>query len=465
MTARLPAREMGASRPATEGSGRRALATIALITLMLPVTFSMGTWTMSPSRALFLVLLPIQLFNLLRGQYGKVTYIDWLILGYMAWRTFVPFIHNPQVALQYAGSNSVIFLGGYLVGRATIRTAEDFQWMAKVLAAFVIFSFPFAIYETITGKFVIPHLFEKIPGVTSVKDVNYMRRMGMDRVQFVFVHPIHYGLFCSLALSVYFIGLRGVISGFWRWIGMFIIIACCLMSVSSGPFLSTMAQVGLIFYAFLFRNVDRRWLYFGLFFAFSYTVIELGSNRPGIVALMSLLTFSASTANVRFVLFEYGMAQIMRTPLFGIGFRQWDLPSWMTGSMDNFWLGLALIFGLPAFLFMFGAVVAGLVGIGKRAFKPGGVLSNVRLGWGIMLVSLTLTLATVYIWSEVASLTMFMIGSGVFLLHAREADEGDTPPPAEVDGRAGPTYSRFAPEVSRTASAPPARQRFDKGRR
>ncbi|MBC7143660.1 MAG: hypothetical protein H5U18_16120, partial [Rhodobacteraceae bacterium] len=142
-TARLPAREMRASRPATAGSGRPVLATIALISLMLPVTFTMGTWTMSPSRALFLVLLPIQLFNLMRGQYGKITYIDWLVLGYMAWRTFVPFVHNPQVALQYAGSNSVIFLGGYLAARASIRSAEDFQWMAKVLAAFVIFSFPF----------------------------------------------------------------------------------------------------------------------------------------------------------------------------------------------------------------------------------------------------------------------------------------------------------------------------------
>ncbi len=464
-TARLPAREMRASRPASAGSGRPVLATIALITLMLPVTFSMGTWLMSPSRALFLVLLPIQLFGLLRGQYGKITYIDWLILGYMAWRTFVPFIHNPQVALQYAGSNSVIFLGGYLAGRATIRTAEDFQWMAKVLAAFVIFSFPFAVYETITGKFVIPYLFEQIPGIDSVSDVNYQRRMGMDRVQFVFSHPIHYGLFCSLALAVYFVSLRGIISGFWRWTGMLIIVACCFMSVSSGPFLSAMAQVGLIVYAHLFRNVEKRWLYFGLAFGFFYAVIEVGSNRPGIVALMSLLTFSASTANVRFILFEYGMAQIMRTPIFGIGFRQWDLPSWMTGSLDNFWLAIALIFGLPAFLFLFGAVVTGLVGIGRRAFKQGGGLSNARLGWGIMLVSLTLTLATVFIWSEVASLVMFMIGSGVFMLHAQEAAEGEEAPPAEDDRRSGPTYSRFAPELSRKDTAPPARHQAEKGHR
>ncbi|OYX45093.1 MAG: hypothetical protein B7Z02_02290 [Rhodobacterales bacterium 32-67-9] len=456
---------MRGTRPATAASGRPVLATFALITLMLPVTFNLGTWVMSPSRALFLVLMPIQLFNLMRGQYGKVTCIDWLILGYMAWRTFVPFIHDPRIALQYAGSNSIIFLGGYLAGRATIRSAADFQWMAKVLAAFVIISFPFAVYETITGKFVLPYLFEQIPGVKSVKDVNYMRRMGMDRVQFVFAHPIHYGLFCSLALSVYFVGLRGVISGFRRWAGTLVIIASCVMSVSSGPLLSALAQVGLIFYAHLFRNVERRWLYFGLLFTISYTVIELGSNRPGIVALMSLLTFSASTANVRFILFEYGMTQIAKTPLFGIGFRQWDLPSWMTGSLDNFWLALALIFGLPAFLFLFAAVVTGLVGVGKRAFKPGGELSNARLGWGIMLVSLTLTLATVYVWSEVASLVMFMIGSGVFLLAAHDAPDDESPPPADDNRRSGPAYSRFAPELSRRDATPIARQRAEKGQR
>ncbi len=82
-----------------------------------------------------------------------------------------------------------------------------------------------------------------------------------------------------------------------------------------------------------------------------------------------------------------------------------------------------------------------------------------------MLVSLTLTLATVYVWSEVASLTMFMIGSGVFLLSAQEAVEGEDPAPSEANRRDGPAYSRFAPEVSRKDTVPAAGPGAEKGRR
>lgn len=440
------------SQPASgTASGRRALIFISLLTLVLPVTFSVGTLLLSPSRALFLVVMPIQLFGLMAGRYGRITHVDWLILAYMAWRTFVPFIHNPSVALQYAGSNSVIFLGGYLVARTCVRSVEDFRWAIKILAGFVLFSFPFALYETITSHLVLPKFFEMIPGVKSVKDVQYVRRMGLDRVQFVFAHPIHYGLFCSLALSVYFVALKNVISGFWRWIGSAIIIVCTFLSVSSGPFLSTMVQVMLIGYAYFFRNVPRRWFKFGLVFTIVYLILELGSNRPAIVAVTSRLTFSSATANVRFILFDYGMAQIARTPIFGIGFRQWDLPSWMTGSLDNFWLAIALVFGVPAFAFLMGACVTAVVSIGKRKFEPDGALSNIRLGWGIMLVSLILTLATVYVWSEMASLVMFMIGCGVFLIDAQEGERGDPEPTSET-GRRGFVYSRFGQTRERERS-------------
>lgn len=453
MTARHPAQGVPSNRPVA-GTGRPVMVTIALISLMLPVSFNIGSWLMSPSRALFLVMLPIWMISLFRGQYGKVNYIDVLVLLYMAWRTFVPFIHNPQVALQYAGSNSIIFLGGYMAARASIRSPEDFRWMAKVLGAFVIFSFPFAVYEATTGDFVIPHLFEQIPGITSVKDVNYQRRLGMDRVQFVFVHPIHYGLFCSMAVSAFFLGLKGVISGFWRWIGTGLILGCCLMSVSSGPFLAALAQIGLTMWGFMFRKKEKRWKIFGGLFAAFYAIIEIGSNRPGIVALISLLSFSSSTANVRFILFEYGMQQVYRTPLIGIGFRRLPLPPWMTGSLDNFWLAIAVIFGVPAFLFLFSAVVFGLIGIGRRKFKPGGALDNTRLAWAITLISITLTLSTVFIWTEVASLVMFMIGSGVFLLHAQETEDGAAPVPVDT-GRQPMGYSRYAPEMSRNSPAEP----------
>lgn len=442
ITARNPV-QMESARPAERETTRPFIATIALVSMMLPVSIDVGSLHLTTSRTLFLILCPILLIRLLIGKYGRVTPLDVFILLYMLWRTVVPFINNPQVALQYVGSNSVIFLGGYLAARASIRSASDFRWFARMLGGFVMLSLPFAISESITGNMVIPRYLEMIPGVTSVQDVLYDRRMGLDRVQFVFAHPILYGLFSSMGVAIYFLGMKGHLPTWRRIVGVSVIGICCFLSVSSGPFLSVVAQLFLLFWAFFLRKVETRWRILGILAFLGYVVIELGSTRPGIYAVVSLLSFAPHTANVRLILLEYGLAQVAQTPLFGVGFNSWNLPVWMSGSLDNFWLANALIFGTPAFFLLAAAFGYGMVAIGRRKFTPGSDLSNIRLGWVIVMVSITLTLATVYIWSEIASLVMFVIGSGAFLLYAEEPKAG-TDVPAEAPAQAkGPVYTRF----------------------
>lgn len=437
-----------------QATGRRFMLVLTIVSLMIPATFSIGSLTMTPSRAVLLVLTPILFLSLLGGRFGKLTHVDVLVILYIFWRSLTPFINNPKMALEYVGSNSVIFFGGYLVARAAVRDADDFRFFAKALGSLVILTFPFALYESITGRMVIPPLLDRIPGITSVADVNYPRRLGLDRAQVVFVHPIHYGIFCSLALSIYFMALKGVVSSFRRWAGSALIFVCAFLSISSGAFLASVVQIFLVIYGYLFRRVERRWLLFGVGLTLFYTVIELGSNRNGLVALLSILSFSASTAYGRLTIFDAGMAQIVQTPIFGAGFVRLNLPSWMTGSLDNFWLGLAVIFGIPAFLFLFGAVLAALIGIGRRRFEVDGALANIRLGWSVMLISVTLSLATVYIWSEIASMVMLAIGSGVFLLNAQEAATGAEPAAQTAPAPRRLSYSRFAPERERRPQQP-----------
>jgi len=440
MTARNPAVE----KPAIAGervTTRPFIATIALFSMMLPISFDVGSIHLSTSRTLFLILCPILLIRLLMGKYGRVTQLDVWILLYMLWRSVVPFINNPALALEYVGSNSVIFLGGYLAARASIRSASDFRWFARVLGTFVILTFPFALSESITGNMVLPPLLEKIPGVTSVTDVMYDRRMGLDRAQVVFAHPILYGLFCSMGVAIFFLGTKGHVPTWRRVLGTMLIGGSCFLSVSSGPFLSMVAQFFLLLWAFVLRNVETRWRILGFLTFLAYVVIEIGSNRPGIYAVVSLLSFAPHTANVRLILLEYGLAQVVQTPLFGVGFNNWNLPVWMSGSLDNFWLANALIFGLPAFLLLAAAFAYGMIAVGRRKFAPGGDLYNIKLSWMIVMVSITLTLATVYIWSEIASLVMFVIGSGAFLLHAEDPKPQEVVPGQKAPR--GPVYTRF----------------------
>ena len=51
---------------------------------------------------------------------------------------------------------------------------------------------------------------------------------------------------------------------------------------------------------------------------------------------MTYFTFSTTSAYNRIIIFEYGSAEVMRNPIFGIGLGDWIRPVWMSDSMDNF---------------------------------------------------------------------------------------------------------------------------------
>jgi hypothetical protein len=87
----------------------------------------------------------------------------------------------------------------------------------------------------------------------------------------------------------------------------------------------------------------------------------------------------------------------------------------MTGSVDNFWLYLALRFGVPTFLFLAGAYLISMIRIGGRNFRSDPDLLAVRRAWMFTQVSTCLVLATVAIWGEAYSLVLLMLGSGVWL--------------------------------------------------
>lgn len=433
------------------------LAMLAILVMLLPLYFFVGTLYLSPSRILFLLMVPVLFFGLISGKYGRWTYVDTLMVLYIAWRTLAVFVTAPSVAVQYAGSNTIILLGGYFTARATIRSLADFQALTRFLTYCILFSLPFVVVETITSNLILPPLFEKIPGITSIKDVNYLRRMGFDRVQFVFAHPIHYGLFCSLGISLYFVGMSNKLSGFWRWVISGLILLCCFLSVSSGPFLSALVQIFLVVWATVFRSVEKRWLMLALIGLSVYLVIEVASNRPGIYVVISMLSFAPHTANVRRILLEYGLAQVVRTPVFGIGFSSWDLPRWMSGSLDNYWLANALTFGVPAFAFLFAAMIGAMISAGRRDFRKGSDLANARLAWNITMTSIALTFGTVYVWGEMASLVFFMFGAGIWLLDAKDDDiDKDAGPATPDEGRAS-RYTRFNQVRSRRTIAPPGR--------
>ena len=190
-----------------------------LVLLLTPAFFSIGPLSMSPARLVFLVTMPVMLVQLLRGAYGRILLTDILILCFIGWMGLaIVANHPPRVALEFIGASAVTLLGAYLTGRSGIRCKADYVAMVRFLALVVVVSFPFVIYEVLTSDPIILTLLRQIPGITTNPNVNHDPRLGLWRAQFVFPHPIHYGLFCAMVFSLVYVGLEHVMPRFRRWV-------------------------------------------------------------------------------------------------------------------------------------------------------------------------------------------------------------------------------------------------------
>jgi hypothetical protein len=441
------------------------LVLLYLFTVVIPIGFNIGSVAITSMRLLLMLTILPMTANLFSGKYGKVYPVDYLFYAHIIWASAALIVNNPNLAVQNIGSFSVEFLGGYTIARAHIRTPAAFQALVRTILILVVVALPFAISEALNGKALIPHLISKMPGLWSVVQVNIEKRMGLERVQAYFAHPIHFGLFCSSVLAMTFVSMRGVISDFGRYALTVAIFIGVFLSLSSGALLAAMLQMFLVTWAFLLRQNGARWKILIGIFVFIYVAIDLLSNRTPLRVFMTYATFSSHNAYYRSVIFEWGMMNVWANPIFGLGLRNWIRPGWMhDGSMDNFWLVMAVRYGIPGFLTIAIGYADALYRVGRRKFVRGSRLANIQFGWMVVFVGLSFTLTTVHIWTAIYSYVFFLLGAGMWIASATD-DSGQGEAVAEVAGgrrratysrgvAAGPVYAReVQPSHSRTVAA------------
>jgi hypothetical protein len=84
------------------------------------------------------------------------------------------------------------------------------------------------------------------------------------------------------------------------------------------------------------------------------------------------------------------------------------------------------------------AIVSGVWIVARRRFDPKEEVSGQRLAWIFTFISISLTLATVFIWSDASSAIYFVFGAGIWMLNW----PGLPPEPMSRQDRGLPT-SRF----------------------
>ena len=437
-----------------------------LIALALPFTFNVGPLALSPARLMLLALIVPLLVAWWSGACGPKRLPDWLLIAYLAWQT-ISWLHWGGVdMIEYAGVLVVESLGAYLVARRYVRDEASYRGMIRVFFWMGIVLGASAAIEAVTFVRPVVMLFDP------VFDTFYRRidiRMGMQRSQTSFEHPILSGVFIMMMLTPLYTALRTGGTLVRAVLGVLPVMAGVFFSLSSGALLGMTVQVGILVWGTVLHDKPWRWKVLAALTALAYVTVDLLSNRTPFEVFISYATFNQGTGYHRILIFIYGMDHVWVSPIFGSGFDEWARPEWLhSSSVDNFWLVVAMRHGVPGFVLiaLFYASVAAAL-IRARPLSP-----HIRLhreAIAIVLVAMFLALCTVHVWGSTAVFVFFVLGLHGWVSDAPregegegEAEEAPDPGPGGRLRGAGGVTARGAGAATRRA---PGRPPSDRGRR
>lgn len=427
------------SSPVTLSSppARRGILFLYLVVILLPISFEIAGLRLTPLK-LFLLVTVIPLFIQTYREVDKgPSWVDIFIFLHVAWVFLALVVAHGVLRIPYAGITAIEVVGGYLLGRLTIRSYADYRWLIQALVIVLVLLLPFAVIELLTGRIVIADALRPFFD-TPFRGYSAYGRLGFERVYGTFDHPIMFGLFCSFVFANAWMTLRS--ASYARVIIMGLAFLMTAMSLSSAPLLAIALQLMVIIWAIVTKGA---WKTLIVLAVLGYVMIDASSNRTPVTILIDLATFNPTTGWIRIATFDYGMLSVRANPVFGIGLGDWPRPEWLTSSVDNFWLLTAMRYGLPALAFYCVALALHVLSILRTPLESEEAKSA-RIGYLIVLGSLVLVLMTVHVWGAVAVFCAFYIGAGSWLCTGEtKAAPEKANSEANAQDRTPPRYTRF----------------------
>ncbi|MDJ1008328.1 MAG: hypothetical protein QNJ13_10940 [Paracoccaceae bacterium] len=426
------------------------LIVLFMLAMILPVSVDAAGLRLTPIRLFLLATFLPVVFKVLRGAAGGFRLADGVMLAFGAWVILTILIDQGFDRISYATILSMEMVGGYFLGRFLIRGPETWLRFMKIFLATLVVMAPFAVVELFTGRQLWAELLDPIGDVTW-RHRSSRPRLGMDRVLAGFEHPILFGLYCSLAAAnVYYVWKDQIAKALGRFALAW---AMTFASLSSGAILAVLLQSLLIVWD---KVSNGAWRTLIAVAAAIWLFLTVMSNRGPVVIFIETMTFSVHNAWTRILQWEYGWAEVMGSPIFGIGLSDWSRPNWMTGSIDAFWLLLAMRHGLVGLL-LIGTALALICYQALRTKDLDPVIGRYRTGWTIGFVGLVFTLTTVHVWDAISVFVMFYVGAGAWyaetaLVQAPQprSDRKNRLPGPSRDSGGGPPLTRF-PEPGASA--------------
>lgn len=414
---------------ATSVARKFRLATPAMLLVCLFImppetSLSLGTLRLSPYRVVLLFTVLPALIHLLSGKAGKLNGVDLAILGHSLWCIIALGAYGgPGMAIETGGIYFVEAFGAYAMGRRYVRNPDDFYALAVLLGIIVCCLLAVALPESVSHQHFAREAFRAVlggPGLPVIEP-----RWGLSRAFGTFEHPILFGVFCSMGFAmVYFVAKPRLplVKG-WMLIGA--IILGSFVSLSAGAWLMLGMQMALAGWDRVTRGLPGRWAILGMMFVAVLVVVSMLSNRSPIKVFISYASFSAQSSYNRILIWEYGTAEVGRHPIFGLGLGDWIRAPWMSASMDNFWLVVAVRYGMPALILLLLAIFI-IIGKSTSQKNVDGVWAACRIAWIVTIAGIALASCTVHLWNNTFAFFMFLLGAGAWLTEPAASKRNDS---------------------------------------
>ena len=392
--------------------------------LLLPpqLNLMIGTTALPPYR---FMLIPAALYMMSRGLRGQIRlgWVDALIVAATAWVCFALFQTTEATeAFTAAFAQTTDIALAYFFGRFTIRSLRDLRTFLIMMAPGLFLIALVIVAESLLRQPLMQNLFGSLTGrpVTYRSDL----RLGLFRALGPFPHPILAGVFLSSFLPLYaLVGVRG-----WPKFAGIVASLLSFFTVSSAALLGLVVGGVLIAYNWVSeRIVNLAWRMFllgaGLFVFLAETAT--GSGTYGLILRFASLN-SVSSYN-RVLIWASGTKSVAKYPWFGIGYAEWARPSWMSASMDHFWLLMAVRFGIiPSILVAIGTVIA-VLSLARAAMVGNPIDRRAMRGVAISLSVFALGIISVALWLSAHIWFFMFVGLSVSLAAAAQASATPVP--------------------------------------
>lgn len=411
--------------------------------MLLPQQFSvMAFGSVIPPYRFFLI--AATLFVIATGLRGRWRMIlpDYLMLFGVGWICLA--LYNTTEFSDFVTSavSQTTDIGmAYFFGRITIQSLRDLRlFLLLMLPGLAVMGATIAV-ESILHKHLLQPLVGELTGIVRRYPVD--TRMGLMRARGPFPHPILAGAFFASFLPLYWMsGIRG-----WPRIVGIVTSFSAVFTVSSAAMLALSVSSGLMIYNWLSDRISNlSWRMFFIVLSIVVFFLEFATKSGSFNLIMRYASLNSDSAFNRVLIWRYGTDNVVKNPWFGIGYADWERPSWMfSGSIDHYWLINAIQFGIIPPMMMAIVTLMAIVGVVRQIRGASFVDRRALIGLAIAMAVFAFGVISVSLWLSVQVWFHMLMGVCIGIGHAavprkmvplRRAHPGPLAAPSLVSGLA-----------------------------